>query len=251
MGHVTSEPSVTVVKLGGSVLTNADAYRRAATFVGGLAAAPGARVVAVVSAEQGHTDALLGEARGLTDEPDDDALALLWSTGELRSVALLTFALHAAGIRAAGLNVQETGIRLPRDGPGRSQIDFNTLSLRVSLARYRVVVAPGFLALSSQRVVTLGRGGSDLTAVLLTAALGATRCILIKDVDGYYTSDPRRCAGAELIPELSCDAALRMADGGCPLVQRQALAAACARGVELIVRSFESTGTRVASFLQE
>ena len=233
--------SVTVLKVGGSVLTNAGAYHRAAAFVRALTTDRQARVVAVVSAELGHTDALLAEARQLTDAPDADVLALLWSTGELRSVALLAFALHAAGVRASAMNVHECGIRSARS----SQIALNTLAIRVSLERCPVVVVPGFLATSGQRVVTLGRGGSDLSAVLLSAALGASRCVLVKDVDGYYTADPRQRAGAELIQELSYDDALSMADDGCPLVQRQALAEARARGVEVIVRSFESPGTRV------
>jgi aspartate kinase len=234
---------LTVLKLGGSVLTNAGAYHHAAAFVRSLTTNPQARVVAVVSAELGHTDALLAEARQLTDAPDADVLALLWSTGELRSVALLAFALQTAGVRASAMNVHECGIRAARQSP---EVALNTLAIRVALERFRVVVVPGFLATSGQRVVTLGRGGSDLSAVLLAAALGASRCVLVKDVDGYYTDDPRRRAGAELIQELSYDDALSMADDGCPLVQRQALAEARARGVEVIVRSFESTGTRVA-----
>src|SRR4029453_8292861 len=98
-------------------------------------------------------------------------------------------------------------------------------------------------ATSGQRVVTLGRGGSDRSAVLLAAALGASSCVLIKDVDGYYTGDPRRDPGADLLPALSFSDALQMADAGCPLVQRQAIADARDRGVELVVRSFESSGT--------
>ncbi|HYN08825.1 MAG TPA: hypothetical protein VES67_15700 [Vicinamibacterales bacterium] len=240
--------SVTVVKLGGSVLTNIAAYRQAAGFVGALVSATGARVAAVVSAEHGHTDALLDEAQQLAATPDPDALALLWSTGELRSVALLTFALHAAGVRATGLNVHETGLRLPRRIlSGRDRIDFNTLALRAALEQHPVVVVPGFLATSGQRIVTLGRGGSDCSAVLLAAALNASRCVLIKDVDGYYTADPRQDATAELVSSLSYDEAIGMADAGCPLVQRQAIVEARACGIEVVVRSFESEGTEMTS----
>ena len=234
--------SVTVLKLGGSVLTNAGAYQRAAAFVRSLTIDRHARVVAVVSAALGHTDALLAEARQLTEAPDADVLALLWSTGELRSVALLAFALQTAGVRASAMNVHECGIRTERHS---SQVALNTIGIRVALERFPVVVVPGFLATSGQRVVTLGRGGSDLSAVLLSAALGASRCVLIKDVDGYYADDPRQRAGAELMQELSYDDALSMADEGCPLVQRQALAEARVRGVAVIVRSFDSSGTRV------
>jgi aspartate kinase len=242
---VSNCSGLTVIKLGGSVLTDAAAYRRAAAFVGTLAAVPGARVVAVVSAECGHTDALLIEAQRFVAVPDPDALALLWSTGELRSVALLTLALQSGGVPAAGLNVHEAGLRRVR--PLSSQIAVNTLGLRAAIEQHRVVVVPGFLATSGQRVVTLERGGSDWSAVLLAVALRASRCVLIKDVNGYYTGDPRTESAAELIPALSYDEALEMADAGCPLVQRQAIAEARARGVELVVRSFDSEGTEMTS----
>jgi aspartate kinase len=233
-----------VVKLGGSVLAGVDGYRRAAAFVRSIAAG-GSPVVAVVSAELGHTDALLGEAQRLHATPDVDVLALLWSTGELRSVALLTFALISAGVPAAGLDVHEAGLRRARTGSRRASIDVNPLNLRAALDRHRAVVVPGFLATSGPRVVTLGRGGSDWSAVLLAAALGASSCVLVKDVDGYFTADPRENAGAALIHSISYEDALAMADAGCPLVQRQAIAEARARGVELVVRSFTSRGTRV------
>jgi aspartate kinase len=246
VGGVSNCSGLTVIKLGGSVLTDAAAYRRAAAFVGTLAAVAGARVVVVVSAEFGHTDALLSEAQRLVAVPDPDALALLWSTGELRSVALLTLALQSAGVRAAGLNVHEAGLRCVRPARG-GRIAVNALGLRAAIARHRVVVVPGFLATSGTRVVTLERGGSDWSAVLLAGALGASRCVLIKDVDGYYTGDPRTESAAQLIPALSYDEALEMADAGCPLVQRQAVAEARARGVELVVRSFDSEGTEMTS----
>jgi aspartate kinase len=239
---VSSSAAVIVLKIGGSVLIGADAYRRAAAFVRSLGTDPGVRVVAVVSAEHGHTDALLAEARGLAEHPDPDVLALLWSTGELRSVALLTLALHATGVCASALNVHECGVRVARH---TSHVDLNTLTIRAALGQSPVVIVPGFLATSGPRVVTLGRGGSDLSAVLLAAALKASRCVLLKDVDGYYTDDPRRCAGAELIRELSYDDALTMADAGCPLVHRQAIVEARERRVHLVVRSFESWGTQV------
>jgi aspartate kinase len=245
---VSSGACLTVVKIGGSVLTGPAAYQRASAFLEGLLAPDDSRVVAVVSAEQGHTDALLREAHHLSDAPDAVALDLLWSTGEIRSVALLTLALQAAGVRAKGLNVHETGLRLPGgDGPARAHVDLNPLALRAAIERHQVVVVPGFLATYGQRVVTLGRGGSDRSAVLLAAALGAATCLLIKDVDGYYTDDPCQYCGADLLSAISYNHALEMADAGCPLVQRQAIADARDRGVELVVRSLESSGTVMTS----
>jgi aspartate kinase len=230
----------TVLKIGGSVLTGPAGYRQAATFVARLAAG-GKRVVVVVSAEKGHTDALLEEARRCTPAPDPELLDLLWSTGEVRSVALLTLLLRASGTSAVGLNAHETGLVADHD-----RFDLHPDTLLASLTRVSVVVVPGFLATKARRLVTLGRGGSDLSAVVIAARLGAARCVLIKDVDGYYTADPVADPAARLVAGIGYDEALRMADAGCPLVQRDALAAGRDAGVELVVRSVTSEGTLVS-----
>jgi aspartate kinase len=236
-----------VIKIGGSVLTGLHAFESAASFLDKESLDTESAVghwtmVAVVSAEFGHTDALAREARVLTRSPDPAALDLLWSTGELRSVALLTLALKNAGVAAAGLNAHEAGLR---SAATPDSVFLNDITLRAALARHRVVVVPGFLATRHQRLVTLGRGGSDLSAVLLAASLRADRCVLIKDVDGYFTDDPATNPHAKPIASLTFTAALAMADAGCPLVQRSALIAAERAGVPLSVRSFTSTGTVV------
>lgn len=238
---------VAVLKLGGSVLTGVDAYPIAARFLRDEVTRTRTGIVAVVSAQEGHTDRLREDAAALTTEPDADALDLLWSTGELRSVALLTLALRSAGVTAVGLNVHETGLRA--DGASDTaavHLVLNPLSLRAALGRHDVVVVPGFLATRRQQIVTLGRGGSDWSAVALAAALGATRCELIKDVPGYFTADPHTRRDAVLIDRLDYATAIAMADAGCPLVQRQAIEHARGSRLPLIVRSFDSFGTRVA-----
>jgi aspartate kinase len=238
-----------VLKIGGSVLVDLAAYEQAAAFVRGRTRSGPRRMLVVVSAEAGHTDGLLRSAAlaagGRDGDPDPDALDLLWSTGELRSVALLTLALRAAGVRATGLNVHETGLRAERGTRSADRIDLNPLALRAALASHEVVVVPGFLATRDHQVITLGRGGSDWSAVLLASSLRASCCELIKDVDGYFTADPRTSGAARLIPRLDYDDALRMADAGCPLVQRRAIAAARDARLRLVVRSFTSEGTIV------
>lgn len=237
--------SVTVLKIGGSVLTDHHAYRRAATNIGALIDAGRHRIVAVVSAQEGHTDALFSEARAFAEHPDADTLDLLWSTGELRSVALLTLALQQIGVRAIGVNVHESGIRATRRDA--SSVTMNSIGVRSLLSSHDAVIIPGFLAARGQRVTTLGRGGSDWSAVLVAAHLGASRCDLIKDVDGYFTADPHVDPAATLIGALEYDEALALADRGCPLVQRQAIAAARDAGVQLVIRSFASAGTSVGA----
>ena len=232
---------VSVIKIGGSVLSDRAAYRRAAAFVASrLCELAGERFVVVVSAEQGQTDALLAHSRELCPDPDHAALDLLWSTGELRSVALLALALHALGVRAVGVNVHQTGI--VADGRAAS-FRFRPLRLRAVLDRTDVVVAPGFLArLAGDAVASLGRGGSDLTAVLLAAGLRARRCELIKDVPGYFSADPNLHRDATHLPAVSWDEALRLAEGGCELVQAAAIQEARTHALPLVVRGLGGDG---------
>lgn len=230
-----------VMKLGGSIFNGPISYRRAARFVSQrLAANPEENVVVVVSAQNGETDELLREAQAIVDAPGEEALDLLWSTGELRSVVRLALHLQAAGIRAAALDVRQTGLRIAARGLGVARAKFDATELRKALQENRAAIVPGFLATDrSGAIVTLGRGGSDLTAVLLAAGLGATRCELIKDVPGYFTDDPNVNVGAHHIARLSFARAMAMANAGCDLVQRAALEVAGRCGLPIVVRSLE------------
>lgn len=229
---------LTVLKLGGSVLRNPASYAASARFLQQrLALAPEERLVVIVSAQYGETDALLAEAQIITDDPCQLALDLLWSTGELRSVALLALHLQRIGVSAVPFNVHQAGLVADRD----AGTTVRPMRLLAALAHARLVIVPGFLGVSPGGAVTsLGRGGSDLTAVLLAAAIGADACELIKDVPGYFTSDPHRHADAQPIHDLGIDEALRMADQGCDLVQRAALAAAAQASLHLVIRSMNA-----------
>jgi aspartate kinase len=244
--------SIAVIKIGGSVLTGHQGYARVASCLADRhAACPGERLLVVVSAESGHTDALLAEAVAVTSashdagsrgRPDSSLLDLLWSTGETRSVALLALSLRARGIAATGLSVHETGLER-RCGSDRLRLASTRLG--DALTAHAVVIVPGFLATCDQRIVSLGRGGSDWSAVALAIALGAGGCELVKDVDGYFTDDPATSASAARIPQLSYRDALRMADDGCPVLQRPAIVAAARARLPLRVRSLAGTGTLV------
>jgi aspartate kinase len=168
---------------------------------------------------------------------NNDTLDLLWSTGELRSVALLALHLQRIGIAAVPFNVHQAGLVAER-GSGTT---VRPLRLLAALASSRIVIVPGFLGVSAGGTITsLGRGGSDLTAVLLAAAVRADACELIKDVPGYFTADPHRDAHAQPLHDLSVDEALCMADKGCDLVQRAALVAAAHAGLHLTIRSMDA-----------
>jgi aspartate kinase len=266
---------LSVLKIGGSVLRDEASYAATAEFLRcRLAERPAGkpdhaeRLVVIVSAEYGATDKLLAEAQAIVSgswasegrresprsgdpsaqrggeskgappsEVNNDALDLLWSTGELRSVARLTLHLQRIGVSAIPFNVHQTGLVADRI----TGTTVRPLRLLAALAASRIVIVPGFLGVSAGGTITsLGRGGSDLTAVLLATAVRADACELIKDVPGYFTADPHRDTTARQIHDLPIDEALRMADGGCDLVQRAALAAASQAGLHLVIRSMDA-----------
>lgn len=229
---------LSVLKLGGSVLRDDPSYASAARFLHErLARTDDERLVVIVSAQHGSTDALLAEAEAIAPGAAGEALDLLWSTGELRSVALLALHLQRIGTRAVPFNVHQTGLVADR----AAGTTVRPLRLLAALATSRIVIVPGFLGVSPGGTITsLGRGGSDLTAVLLAAAVRADACELIKDVPGYFTADPHRDAQARPIHDLSIAQALAMADAGCDLVQRAALVAAAAAGLHIVIRSMDA-----------
>jgi aspartate kinase len=248
---------LSVLKVGGSVLRDQVSYAAVAAFLRTrLGERPDERLVVIVSAQYGATDDLLAEAEGITPEPAGHALDLLWSTGELRSVARLVLHLQRIGVSAIAFNVHQTGLVAcpepsrgacpePSRGAGPADRTAGTtvrpVRLLAALAAARIVVVPGFLGVGADDTITsLGRGGSDLTAVLLAAAIQADACELIKDVPGYFTADPHRDRQARQLHDLSIEDALRMADSGCDLVQRAALAAAAQAGLHLVIRSMDA-----------
>jgi aspartate kinase len=241
-----SEPKgigkIVILKIGGSVLTGAKAFRRVALFLERRSQLrPSEKLVVVVSAQKLMTDSLERRARRIVQNPGVRALNLLWSTGELRSVALLVLHLEALRISSVGLNVHETGLHFSSSqeaGPARLRLTEGPL--QSALMKHAIVVVPGFLATRSDgAIISVGRGGSDLSAVLLAIGLGASRCELVKDVSGYFEDDPHENARAAHLPWLSFKDALRMADRGCDLVQPRAILAASESNLPLMIRSMD------------
>jgi len=211
--------NIAVLKLGGSILRDASSYRSWALFIRDrLRNEPWMRLVIVVSARYGETDDLLALATSLSAIPDSQTLDLLWSSGEIKSAATLALAFQALGIRAIALDVHQSGMGWIE------RLDVDPFPVRRALEAHEVVIVPGFLASAGDgRVVTLGRGGSDLSAVAIAAALGAGQCELLKDVPGYFTADPHVDPNAEHLPAVDYRGALQMAHDGCDLVQAAAL----------------------------
>ncbi|MGB9245624.1 MAG: hypothetical protein WCC03_19910 [Candidatus Acidiferrales bacterium] len=239
--------TLAVIKIGGSILKNARAYRRAARYVRNrYVASPSERLVVVVSAQEGVTDRLAAAARQVVSQPNPAALDLLWSTGELRSVALLALHLQELRVSAAALNIHEAGLALGdlpcAKASALDEVGLNSRRLRSVLVQHSVAVVPGFFAADAAGAVhSLGRGGSDLTAVLLARGLSASRCELLKDVPGYFTSDPHGNPSARHLPRLTFQEALALANEGCDLVQRRAIEVAAQCNLPLIVRSLDES----------
>jgi len=237
-----------VLKFGSSVLQKPDDYVRAAHEIYRHTRA-GEKVVAVVSALEGETDALFAVGGDVGQGASDGLMARLVRCGELKSAALMGLALERTGIPSAVLDPHEMG--LMADG---EPLDANLTGLdseRV-LAHFEsadVIVAPGFFGEGVAGPVTLGRGGTDLTAVEFAHWLDADRVRLIKDVDGVYTDDPARVADAERLDQLDYDEAVRVSRG---LVQEKAIFRARDNQVVIEVAALgRPYATRIAGRVQQ
>ncbi len=187
----------------------------------GLAKASGQEIVAVVSAMGDTTDDLLRLARTVSPEPDPRELDLLLSTGELVSCTLLTMALRSMGCPAVSLSGPQAGIQTDTTY-GRARINkIDPSRIQSELKKGRLVVVAGFQGITDEQdITTLGRGGSDTTAVALAAALGAWRCEIYTDVEGIYTADPRVAPLARKLDEISYLEMLEMANYGAKMHPR-------------------------------
>ncbi|HUF64102.1 MAG TPA: aspartate kinase [Verrucomicrobiales bacterium] len=198
----------------------------------------GSRVVAVVSAMAGVTDNLLRLAREVAERPTEEELDVLLATGEQTTIALVAMAVHALGGRAVCFTGAQAGIETDA-AHTRARIRAVTPEeIKRRLEDGRIVIVAGFQGrTASGRITTLGRGGSDLTAIALAAALSADACQIFTDVDGVYTCDPRIVPQAVRIPELSYDEMLEMASSGSKVMQSRSVEFAKRFGVAFEVRN--------------
>jgi aspartate kinase len=214
----------------------------------------GHELVIVVSAMGHTTDQLTGLARAISANPPQREMDMLLATGEQVSIALLSMALHAEGVPAVSMTGTQAGI-ITESAHGRARIlEIRTERLQRLLAEGQVVVVAGFQGTSSgvggtPEITTLGRGGSDTSAVALAAALGADACEIYTDVPGVLTTDPRKVADAQLMATVTCDEMLELASLGAAVLHPRAVEIARNYGVPLVVRSSwsEEPGTRLTS----
>lgn len=242
-----------VQKFGGSSVRDRERLLRAMRIVR-RTWEQGDDVVVVLSAQGDTTDALLARARELTEEPPLRELDALLATGETASVALGAIALASLGVPAVSLSGWQVPVGTDGTHGGANVRSVGAERIRQELAQQRVVLAAGFQGVDTAGdVTTLGRGGSDTSAVALAAFLGAERCIIYTDVDGVYTTDPRVCPTARRLAAVSCDQMLRLAANGAQVLHDRSVALAARHGVTVEVRSCEegSVGTLVVPHVEE
>ena len=231
-----------IQKFGGSSLADPEALRRSA----GLAlraAQAGHELAVVVSARGKSTDELLALAHEISPDPPPRELDALLTTGEQQSAALFALMLDALGQRACSFTGWQAGLHAGGEhGDGRIEWVLPQ-RLRAALREGRVAVVTGFQALNDAGdLITLGRGGSDTSAVALAAALEADRCEIYTDVDGIYTADPRLLPEARLLPEIDFDDMLRLARAGSQVLHDRCVALARAAGLEIRLLSSMTEG---------
>ena len=198
----------------------------------------GYKVVAVLSAMSGETDRLLSLARDFSDSPDPAETDVLLATGEQTSVALFTMMLLDRGIKARSLLGFQIPVHTDRSYGGARILDIDDENLRSQLEDNDVLVVAGFQGCDFQQsLTTLGRGGSDTSAVALAAALDASFCEISTDVDGIYTTDPGICSQARKLQRITYDEMLEMASMGAKVLQIRSVEFAKKYGVTLHVRS--------------
>jgi aspartate kinase len=236
-----------VQKYGGTSVGTIERIRRVADRVE-KAIKDGNRVVVVLSAMSGETDRLLKLAHEITALPDERELDMLLSTGERVTIALLAMELRGRGLDARSFTGRQVGI-MTDSAHTKARITRVTAErIRDSLTKGVVPVVAGFQGINEQSdVTTLGRGGSDLTAVALAGALKADRCVIFTDVDGVYTTDPNIVPSARRIEKISYEEMLEMASLGAKVLQSRSVEFAAKFNVPLEVNSSfkEGKGTLV------
>jgi aspartate kinase len=233
-----ADSDIVVMKFGGTSVAGAEQIKRAA---GRIVAAreAGNRVVAVLSARGKTTDELLAQALEISERPVAREMDMLLSTGERISCALAAMAIHDMGHEAISLTGSQAGIVTDSSHTKARIIDVRAERIMETLEADRIVLVAGFQGVStdSHDVTTLGRGGSDTTAVALAAALRASVCEIYTDVSGVFSADPRIVAGARKLPRVSYEEMLEMSASGAKVLQLRSVEYARNHGVRIHCRS--------------
>jgi len=241
--------STIVMKFGGTSVADAQRIKSAAQRIVAKRE-QGHRVVAVLSARGKETDRLIADAFEISENPDPREMDMLLSTGERQSCALAAMAINDLGHRAISLTGSQAGIVTDTSHTKARILEVRADRIREGLDEDRIVLVAGFQGVSTARdVTTLGRGGSDTTAVALAAAVNAEICEIYTDVPGVFSADPWIVPNARKLPVVSFDEMLEMAASGAGVLQLRSLEYARNHGVRIHCRSSfdEAPGTVVVS----
>ena len=232
--------SIVVQKYGGSSVADVSRIRQVAERVV-LTSRQGHQVVVVVSAMGKTTDTLLALAKDVSPNPERRELDMLLTAGERISMALLSMAIRELGGDAISFTGSQSGIITNDRHVDARIVEVRPYRVQDELARGKIVVVAGYQGVSYKReVTTLGRGGSDTTAVAMAAALGADYCEICSDVDGVYTADPRVVPEAQRIGTLSYEETQELAEAGAKVLNAQAVEFAKERGIAIYARATAS-----------
>jgi len=226
-----------VQKYGGTSVGDIERIKRVAARVAATRAA-GNEVVVVVSARSGVTNELIARAKAINAQPNDREMDMLLAIGEQETIALTAMALHAIGVPAISYTGAQAGIVTESMHTRARIVSIAPVNIEDELKKGSVVIVAGFQGISAGgQITTLGRGGSDLTAIALAAATKADVCQIYTDVDGVYTADPRVVPDARKIQEISYDEMLELASLGSKVMQTRSVEFAKKFGVVFEVRS--------------
>jgi len=235
--------SVIVQKYGGTSVSDVDKLKKIAEMIS-VVKKQGYDVVAVVSAMGKTTNSLIEMAKSISSNPPRREMDMLLSTGERTTMALLCMALSDLGVEAISLTGSQAGIITNDRHNDAKVIEVRPVRVQDELEKGKVVVIGGFQGVSYKRdITTLGRGGSDTSAVALAAALSAERCEIYSDVDGVYTSDPNIVKDAKHLPEISYQQIQEMAEAGAKVLNSQAVQFAKDEKIALYARSTFNPGS--------
>jgi aspartate kinase len=230
-------PETVVMKFGGTSVADAERIKRAAQRIVAKRE-NGTRVVAVLSARGKETDALISAAFEVSEHPDPREMDMLLSTGERVSCALCAMVINDLGHRAISLTGSQAGIVTDTSHTKARILEVRADRIREALEEDSIVLVAGFQGVSTARdVTTLGRGGSDTTAVALAAAIGAEICEIYTDVDGVFSADPRIVPDARKLPVVSFEEMLEMSSSGAGVLQLRSVEYARNHGVKIHCRS--------------
>ncbi len=248
--RVIRQNEISVLKFGGTSVKTPARMKNVAEIVAKCAS--GSKVIVVVSAMGHHTDELVNLAAECSNNPIQREMDVLLATGEQQSIALLSIILNDLGVRTRSFTGAQLGIITESNFGNAEILQINRKRIESALEEYQVIVVAGFQGVTTDGdITTLGRGGSDTSAVALAAAIGAQSCDIYTDVDGIFTADPNKVPGATLHEQIGYAECLELALNGAQVIHPRAVRLAQNNGLALRVRNTfnpENLGTLINGY---